>query len=372
MSFADRRLRGISLLVSIVSLLSSCKTVEKPNSSPFVTGGREDYLILPQSVGIGVIHDGEPGKAPHCTGGFITDRLLLTAAHCTNGKDPAFVVSEHPAFKGKLVTSKLLYSNPDYAARSKLQPAVDVTSTDIGFIIFPEGTAPPEMIMKIAPASPKVGDPVQLVGWGLNNQPDYETVEGKRHHGKSKVAKVDAALDDKITLVGITFTDKDPKDNEMVSAGPGDSGGPLFNDKGEVIGVTSNIGSVDQNFFDANKKTLNTTSNYANLNNPVTRKIVDKIVAQYSKGEAKAATPTASYLPQCKKDNLSAGDIKLVFEAGKGFMRLKSGGGFSCKINAETNKDLYYPSCAIACKDQAQKEKDWGWCSRTEGFACKE
>lgn len=268
------------LLQATCLTFGGCKTAE--NSNPSVYGGKEDYSILPRSLGLVEVINGVPGQHPFCTGGFITDRLFLTAAHCIfEGKEVA-IVSEAAPFKGKFISSKTFFAAPEYLRRRESTgPFIDATAVDIGFVIFPQGTAPAALIMEIAPIPPKVGDGVQLVGWGANRQKDFEDITFKRHYGRNKIAKIDEKNGDKIVLVGITYTDGAPDDVDHASAGSGDSGGPLFNDKDQVIGVTSNIGTLDEKDSDTRDKILNNTSSYANLNFSKTRDIIDAIVAQY-------------------------------------------------------------------------------------------
>ena len=276
---------SILLPLALSLNLLACRTTENTDLS--VYGGREDYAIMPRSVGLVQVTNGVPEKHTYCTGGFITDRLLLTAAHCIFEGTEVAIVSESEPFKGKVISSNNLYVNPEYEKKSNSNgPFVDPTADDIGFVIFPPDTAPAHMIIEIAPIPPKVGDGVQLVGWGANRQTGSNDIINKRHYGRNKIAKIDDKNGDKIVLVGITFTDGAPEDVNNASAGKGDSGGPLFNDKDQVIGVTSNIGTLDESIYSSEHKLMNNTSFYANLHAPLTRKIVDAIIAQYRNKES--------------------------------------------------------------------------------------
>lgn len=399
----------------LLALLSfSCKHNTVDNSSLSVTGGREDANILETSVGISPNIALLPDNKPTCTGTFITDRLLMTAAHCviqfkkeqeSIGATGVRIYSDAAAFKGKIINSSQYSLHPEY---EKANPNLDASGDkleaiaylDVGFVIFPAGTAPANMIAKLSEQAPKVGDKVQLVGWGQNFKfAGFE--DGKRNYGRNSIQKIDAGRQDYILIKGVLQSDgNNPEDLESAVAGVGDSGGPLYNDKDEVIGVTSfrsfNEFTADQIKADPSLKNFG-TAGYANISNPLTRQYIDAVkqavaassgtaprtdsaprtdaprtdAPRPSAPRADANNAVSGDLPPCVKPQFKSASYTLTYENagdGKGYMKRTAGDGYSCHVGSNEGT---FPNCVQACPDLTQTSAAWGWCTMSPGYACK-
>ena len=253
-----------------------------------VVAGREDSNILPTSVGLAPLLDNVDWLDPVCTGAFVNDHLLITAAHCVIQwrQDPNIasirIVSDTQTFKNRTVHSSQYLLHPEYAARNPELKSSDLPSLvayDIGFIIFPPNTAPPSLIIRFASTPPVVGELVQLVGYGVNAATDFPITDGTRRYGRNRIETIDSQHFDAITVRGVNDSNGATAQMEKASIGQGDSGGPLYNEKGEVIGITSyrlwTYPSVGKAPTPENNYTI---SGFANILNPVTRAYIDEVM----------------------------------------------------------------------------------------------
>ena len=282
--------------------LAACR--HQSGSELNLTGGVEDYDKLPTSVGLSPVST-ITTMDPTCTGGFITDRLLLTAAHCIlqfrefmlqSNAVGIKVVSNAPAFRDTAFLSKEFVLHPDY---QRLNPTLqahnldEIAAYDLGFIIFPPGSAPPSMIMPIAREAPRVGDEVQLVGWGRDIMRNGTIIFGKRHYGRNKIFQIDAQKKDVIMLKGVYASDGLGDDNNHASINVGDSGGPLFNSRNEAIGVVSYVEEPMVENRNTGTPEDHTKSFYVNLSQQISKAYIEGVIRTYPSQPSVTTHPTS-------------------------------------------------------------------------------
>lgn len=170
-----------------------------------------------------------------CTGTFIADDVLLTAAHCVNSIETRTIIEYQPVVIPSLnAVSVKVVAHPRYNNTPKM---------DLALAFFPKGTAP--AISKIAQIIPKAGDAISVVGFGDNHYDDANSANtvgaGIKRLGKNTIKNLQ---DGSIELEGAAH--RAPSGNaptgEKSSVAHGDSGGPMFNANGDVIGVASEAG----------------------------------------------------------------------------------------------------------------------------------
>ena len=211
------------LLLSLTICCSSAK-----ESHLDISGGTPNETVLPTSVGLLIDHS-TLGQI-WCTGAFVRDDLLLTASHCIDGATRVTVISQSEAFQGRPV-STLFRLHPE----AGLNPAGNqirwdyMTYSDVGFAIFPRGTAPADLIAQLASRKPQPGDSVQIVGYGFNRRLQGEAGKsGIRRFGTNTIHSLQGD-DENIILRPTTGA----------TGSQGDSGGPIYNSDQEIIGILS-------------------------------------------------------------------------------------------------------------------------------------
>jgi len=239
-------LRKCCLVFFSLGLLFGCGQAYNINSTEKVSNGKD----ISESEYPSVILLFDQTKGALCTGTFISDTTVLTAAHCTMGSSDidlktgkvnhtlylARVIDIKQKKLEKLATSVAVYRNPKWDAEFKKQ---QVNKYDLGVVVFPKGTA--KGISELSSVSPTQNDELTFVGYGLNyvpkNEKDIDTSSvGKKRVGYNNVA---ALKDGFIYFLGSVKTTT--ADGSKANASMGDSGGPLFiNNK--LSGVTSGGG----------------------------------------------------------------------------------------------------------------------------------
>lgn len=177
-----------------------------------------------------------------CTGTYISDSMILTAAHCVQSAGDIEVVSMQRSDAGVEFTvhtrSLATRAHPEYRRPE------DVRS-DLALITVPASSS--SVWSNIAQNSAKLGDTVRMVGFGhnyINQYTDaYQMVEkgvGEKRSGTNTIAIVaDGSLRFKGFISPREAGDKGESVGNKVGIGGGDSGGPLFNERGELVGVAS-------------------------------------------------------------------------------------------------------------------------------------
>jgi TolA-binding protein len=217
-------------LLMIVALLASCPV-------PLRAEDKDDKLyqgLLRSSVWVHVVKKMDDSKTEYIEGTGVLlegDRhLIVTNNHVVRDKDQASVL--FPVHTGgKLVTDKAFY-RPLVSKASLVGRVVALDAQhDLALIDLPElpsGVAG----ARLADESIKVGEGMHSLGnpgdsdkmWQLRNG----TVQRIRQH-KTRMKTLDG-FESEIDTLAI-FTNTPTK--------PGESGGPLINDKGELVGITT-------------------------------------------------------------------------------------------------------------------------------------
>lgn len=182
------------------------------------------------------------GQGNLCTGTYISDRVILTAAHCVQTGDEVEVVRMQRSEAGVdftvLARSLATLAHPDYKRPENV-------ASDLGLIKMPAASS--KHWSNIAQRGAAVGDAVRMVGFGhnyINQYTDaYQMVEkgaGEKRSGTNTIATtVDGSLRFKGFISPREAGDKGESVGNKVGIGGGDSGGPLFNQSGELVGVAS-------------------------------------------------------------------------------------------------------------------------------------
>ena len=190
-----------------------------------------------------------------CTGTFISDDTVLTAAHCTMGS-PSVDPDTGRVSGLSLTIMKLVKASPK--TMSKVASSVDVfrnthwdraelTKTvneyDLGIVKFPPGTS--NATARLAADSPSAGNKLTVVGYGLNFIP--KPGDATYDHSSSGIKRAGTNTVSAVEDGFIRFEGQDAdtsEDGTNVSSSHGDSGGPMFVDE-QLVGVTSGGGIND-------------------------------------------------------------------------------------------------------------------------------
>ena len=247
----EYRVLSKSLTVGVIvwTSMTGCGRMNDPRTQLKVTNGQEiSGDVHPEVI---LLYDKKKGSV--CTGTFISDDTVLTAAHCTMGGSVENTESGEVAGQLQIIqitdqaqrTAKALaisteiYRNPQWDSAFLQQ---NVNKYDLGIVKFPAGTSSARAEIKSDPA--EVGKEFTIVGFGLNYVPapgaevDHSSA-GIKRMGKNNIVMVEDGF---IGFLGASSTTT--ADGSNVNSASGDSGGPMFID-GKLAGVTSGGGRRD-------------------------------------------------------------------------------------------------------------------------------
>lgn len=169
----------------------------------------------------------------HCTGTFVTDSILLTAAHCF------FSATEDVITVGG--TKAVKYErHPDFSYHIPALPDLDSTHIDIALVFFEKGTS--KDYLPLTNKTEGIGSQAIVVGFGAQDA-NGKGVDKQKREGKTIITKhfngryvVEGS--DGISVV------PDPKgpyaNANYATISGGDSGGPLLTKDGRsIIAVAS-------------------------------------------------------------------------------------------------------------------------------------
>jgi hypothetical protein len=213
--------------------LSSCIPAGE-GSRLKVLGGLESS----ENASVVLIENGTAG----CTGTFVAKNVILTAGHCNGGMK----------YNGNAPVRDIVH--PRYG-KNEIEETVD-SRFDLRVLIFKKPLS--NSFVSISSTTPSVGDSARIIGFGCN-QLDTSTQ-------KSSGAGRKRAGDLRIDFVSSGILQSTKKD---VAACYGDSGGPLLNKQGEIVGVTAAISWEDE-FY----------TYWADVNNEENRQFISEAMSQ--------------------------------------------------------------------------------------------
>ncbi len=223
-------------LLTMGLVMGSCAKQADVSRSKIVNGTMAFYFEQPAII---TLYDENLDAI--CTGTFISETQVLTAAHCTEandvdpntgevgGKLSIVFIDDLASHQAKVVaTSTKIVRNPLWDAYGS-----GVNSADLAIITFPKGTWKTKA--KISKRQAQVGDEIELYGYGLNQDDDSSDISsaGVFRKGFNTIDTVDGGF-----IGFLSFSYNESGDGSYASSGQGDSGGPLFVNE-EIVGVVS-------------------------------------------------------------------------------------------------------------------------------------
>jgi|688.fasta_scaffold262213_1 hypothetical protein len=228
-------LASFFILAPIFTLpISACKSRAENESRVKVVNGTDISANgFPAVVRIAF----EQGnRSAMCTATWVSDRVLLTAAHCVEGADRSPNRLSVVDGTGTGQRAIRVISHPTYTPDCG-------NCYDIAVAVFKEKASP--FYIPVALTQAQVGDPLTIIGYGNINHLTQKG-SGTKRQGTNKVSAIDYR--GRVDFVGLM----EPSGNEGKGTGidvtnsQGDSGGPMLI-KSRVQGVSSSVNTGPNN-----------------------------------------------------------------------------------------------------------------------------
>lgn len=231
-------MRRLVCLFVLSSVTFACKTPQTAQNTELkITNGQEiteaDYPAV-----VMLMSDNDA----ICTGTFINDYQVLTAAHCVRNKASISVVTQRflSTIRGlkTLATSTTMFAHPGY------NKAAD-NALDLGIINFPRGTS--AQALKLSSRRAEIGDHFLTIGFG-NDTIDssmpfgqmYQSGVTHKRIGSNRIERVEAGtLQFRGHISPGRAEGEGDERGERVGFAGGDSGSPMLDRNGDIIGITS-------------------------------------------------------------------------------------------------------------------------------------
>ena len=232
------RLGVLASLVIIGGVSAGCKVRSDGSRVKIVNGKTLSASDYPSVVLISTIDPQNPNGASACTGTWVSDRTIITAAHCIDYQAPNPDQTSVRTGTGAGAKATRVHMFPGYIPHQAV-------AHDVAILEFPPNTSNVFTALASSQASP--GDRLTIVGWG-NFDHNTGTGAGTKRSGSNTVLSVDQF--GRIVFEGMRSPAPGAEGTgENVTNSQGDSGGPMFINK-RLAGTSS---SVEKNPNDQGK-----------------------------------------------------------------------------------------------------------------------
>lgn len=161
-----------------------------------------------------------------CSGVFLDEQHLLTAAHCLREKGEPDLLPPEVVLEPEGELASAIFIHQDYGSGLSGNPDYD---HDVAIVRF-RGLQG-RIFAPLSPFEVRRGELVSMVGYGRADEDDSAS-GGILRVGSNVVSGRDG------NHILVTTRGRDPGPCRAI-LGSGDSGGPWFNDRGEVVGISS-------------------------------------------------------------------------------------------------------------------------------------
>jgi Trypsin len=170
------------------------------------------------------------GSNTHCTATYLSDRILLTAAHCLFDREDSFRTYNKFLVNG--IEVQEIKPHPDYYPASF--KGTDFSNWDVALLLMPPTGIQETKSIDLSLVNQ--GDQVKFVGFGRTTSDEQGNIKGEKHIGCGYISEVQEKLYlvNGKTPVGVKVGNPDCTSKP----GPADSGGPAFRN-GKIIGTVS-------------------------------------------------------------------------------------------------------------------------------------
>ena len=224
-SFAAKQFLMLSFISA--ALAAGCKVRQQNDSRVKVVNGKAlketDFPAVIQ-----IAYDLGGGASATCSATWVSDRTVLTAAHCVEGADQSPSKVTIVRGTGKSLRASKVYSHPTYRPNSGI-------GHDIAIIVFSEQSS--TFYIPVALTQAQAGDPLTIIGFGKFDHLNSKS-GGTKRMGTNQVADID--YQGRVDFEGLISPINTEGTGESVTNSQGDSGGPMII-KGRVQGVSSSV-----------------------------------------------------------------------------------------------------------------------------------